>query len=57
MTEPMTEMDTPLADFSVAVMTADLLPSVVALEEACGLNSRGLVRPGVPALERKIVSV
>jgi len=42
MTEPMTEMDTPLADFSVAPMTADLLPSVVALEEACGLNSRGL---------------
>ena len=42
MTEPMTEMDTPPADFSVALMTADLLPSVVALEEACGLNSRGL---------------
>jgi len=42
MTEPMTEMDTPLADFSVAPMTADLLPSVVALEESCGLNSRGL---------------
>jgi [ribosomal protein S18]-alanine N-acetyltransferase len=42
MTEPMTEMDTPVADFSVAPMTADLLPSVVALEESCGLNSRGL---------------
>lgn len=41
MTEPMTEMDTPLADFSIALMTADLLPSVVALEEASGLNSRG----------------
>jgi [ribosomal protein S18]-alanine N-acetyltransferase len=36
------EIDTPLADFSVAPMTADLLPSVVALEETCGLNSRGL---------------
>jgi ribosomal-protein-alanine N-acetyltransferase len=42
MTEPMAEMDPPPADFSVALMTADLLPSVVALEEACGLNSRGL---------------
>jgi len=42
MTEPMTEMDTPRVDFSVAPMTADLLHSVVALEEACGLNSRGL---------------
>ena len=27
---------------SVALMTDDLLPSVVALEESCGLNSRGL---------------
>jgi ribosomal-protein-alanine N-acetyltransferase len=42
MTEPMTDPDTPPADFSVAPMTADLLPSVVALEESCGLNSRGL---------------
>jgi [ribosomal protein S18]-alanine N-acetyltransferase len=42
MIEPMTEMDTPMTDFSVAPMTADLLPSVVALEESCGLNSRGL---------------
>ena len=41
MTEPMTKMDTPMADFSVAPMTADLLPPVVALEESCGLNSRG----------------
>jgi [ribosomal protein S18]-alanine N-acetyltransferase len=37
----MTEIVTPLADFSVAPMTADLLPSVVALEKACGLKSRG----------------
>jgi len=42
MTEPTPEMDTPLADFNIATMTADLLPSVVALEEACGLNSRGI---------------
>jgi len=42
MTEPMIEIETPMADFSVAPMTADLLPSVVALEESCGLNSRGL---------------
>jgi ribosomal-protein-alanine N-acetyltransferase len=42
MTEPMTDMDTPRVDFSVAPMTADLLHSVVALEEACGLNSRGV---------------
>jgi [ribosomal protein S18]-alanine N-acetyltransferase len=40
-TEPTTEIDTPRVDFSVAPMTADLLHSVVALEEACGLNSRG----------------
>jgi ribosomal-protein-alanine N-acetyltransferase len=38
----MTEAETPHADFSLAPMTADLLPSVVALEEACGLHSRGL---------------
>ena len=42
MTEPTTEMDIPLADFNVAPMTVDLLPSVVVLEESCGLNSRGL---------------
>jgi len=41
MIEPSTKMDIPLADFSVAPMTAGLLPSVVALEESCGLNSRG----------------
>jgi ribosomal-protein-alanine N-acetyltransferase len=41
-TAPMTETETPGADFAVAPMTDDLLPSVVALEEACGLNSRGL---------------
>ena len=29
-------------DFSIAPMTVDLLPSVVALEKSCGLNSRGL---------------
>jgi [ribosomal protein S18]-alanine N-acetyltransferase len=38
----MTESETPHADFSLAPMTADLLPSVVALEEACGLRSRGI---------------
>src|SRR5262245_32246777 len=38
----MTESDTPLADFSVAPMTVDILPSVIGLEEACGLTSRGL---------------
>jgi len=42
MIEPMIEIDTPPADFSVSPMTADLLPSVVALEESCGLHSRGL---------------
>jgi ribosomal-protein-alanine N-acetyltransferase len=36
---PMTETET---DFSIAPMTDDLLPSVVALEESCGLNSRGV---------------
>jgi [ribosomal protein S18]-alanine N-acetyltransferase len=41
-TAPMTETETPREDFIVAPMTADLLPSVIALEEACGLNSRGL---------------
>jgi [ribosomal protein S18]-alanine N-acetyltransferase len=35
---PMTEAET---DFSIASMTDDILPSVVALEESCGLNSRG----------------
>jgi [ribosomal protein S18]-alanine N-acetyltransferase len=34
----MTETET---DFSIASMTDDLLSSVVALEESCGLNSRG----------------
>jgi [ribosomal protein S18]-alanine N-acetyltransferase len=34
--------ETPQTDFSVAPMTVDLLPLVVKLEEACGLNSRGL---------------
>jgi [ribosomal protein S18]-alanine N-acetyltransferase len=42
MTEPMTGIDPFQTGFSVAAMTADLLPSVVALEESCGLNSRGL---------------
>jgi [ribosomal protein S18]-alanine N-acetyltransferase len=36
---PMTETET---DFSIAPMTDDLLPSVVALEQSCGLNSRGV---------------
>jgi ribosomal-protein-alanine N-acetyltransferase len=38
----MTEIKPSQAGFSLAPMTADLLPSVIALEEACGLNSRGL---------------
>jgi ribosomal-protein-alanine N-acetyltransferase len=38
----MTETETPRTDFSVALMTVDLLPSVIKLEEACSLNSRGL---------------
>ncbi len=38
----MIETETPQTDFSVAPMTVDLLPLVVKLEEACGLNSRGL---------------
>jgi ribosomal-protein-alanine N-acetyltransferase len=29
-------------DFNIAPLTDDLLPSVVALEESCGLNSRGV---------------
>lgn len=34
---------TPMCEeFNIAPMTDDLLPSVVALEESCGLNSRGL---------------
>ncbi|MGH9752334.1 MAG: GNAT family N-acetyltransferase [Blastocatellia bacterium] len=41
-TTPMTEIEISQAGFSVEPMTADLLPSVVALEEACGLNSRGI---------------
>lgn len=39
---PMTEIEISHAGFSVEPMTANLLPSVVALEEACGLNSRGI---------------
>jgi [ribosomal protein S18]-alanine N-acetyltransferase len=35
---PMTMIET---DFRITSMTDDLLPSVVALEESCGLNSRG----------------
>ena len=38
----MIETETPRTDFSIAPMTVDLLPSVIELEEACGLNSRGL---------------
>jgi ribosomal protein S18 acetylase RimI-like enzyme len=41
-TTPMTGSETSHAGFSVAPMTADLLPSVVALEKECDLNSRGL---------------
>lgn len=41
-TAPMTETETPQTDFSVTPMRADLLASVVALEEECGLKSRGL---------------
>lgn len=41
-TAPITGIETSHAGFSVTPMTADLLPSVVALEESCGLNSRGL---------------
>jgi ribosomal-protein-alanine N-acetyltransferase len=36
---PMTEVET---RFGVAPMTTDLLPAVVALEESCGLHSRGV---------------
>lgn len=38
----MNGIDTSHAGFRVAPMTADYLPAVVALEQACGLNSRGL---------------
>ena len=38
----MIETETPRTDFSIAPITVDLLPSVIKLEEACGLNSRGL---------------
>lgn len=38
----MTEAEIPGTDYRVGPMTVDLLPSVVELEEACGLNSRGL---------------
>jgi [ribosomal protein S18]-alanine N-acetyltransferase len=38
----MTDTETQRTDFSVAPMTVDLLPSVIELEESCGLNSRGL---------------
>jgi [ribosomal protein S18]-alanine N-acetyltransferase len=41
-TAPMTEIETSQDGFSVAPMTADLLPAVVELEKECGLNSRGL---------------
>jgi ribosomal-protein-alanine N-acetyltransferase len=41
-TTPMTGIETFMAGFNVAPMTADLLTSVVALEKACDLNSRGL---------------
>ena len=38
----MTEAEIPETGYKVGPMTVDLLPSVVELEEACGLNSRGL---------------
>lgn len=41
-TAPMTEIEISRAGFRIEAMTDDLLPSVVALEEACGLNSRGI---------------
>lgn len=41
-TAPITDTETSQAEFRVAPMTADLLPAVIALEKACGLNSRGL---------------
>jgi ribosomal-protein-alanine N-acetyltransferase len=31
-----------MTNFNIASMTDDILPAVVALEESCGLNSRGL---------------
>jgi ribosomal protein S18 acetylase RimI-like enzyme len=37
-----TDIETSHAGFNVNPMTVDLLTSVVALEEACGLNSRGI---------------
>ena len=40
-TTPMTGIENSHAGFNVAPMTAELLPSVVALEKSCGLNSRG----------------
>ena len=39
---PMTEVETDYTGIRIAPMTAELLPSVVELEKACGLNSRGL---------------
>jgi len=39
---PVTKIEPFQTGFIVTPMTADLLPSVVALEESCGLNSRGL---------------
>ena len=38
----MTEIETLHANVIIAPMTTDLLPAVVALEESCGLNSRGV---------------
>jgi len=46
----MIETETPRTDFSIASMTVDLLPSIIKLEEACGLNSRG------PESYRKMLS-
>jgi ribosomal-protein-alanine N-acetyltransferase len=39
---PMTEVETDTTGIRIAPMTAELLPPVVELEKACGLNSRGL---------------
>jgi [ribosomal protein S18]-alanine N-acetyltransferase len=39
---PITMISLSQAGLSIAPMTPDLLPSVVALEGSCGLNSRGL---------------
>ncbi len=41
-TRPMTETETLQTGFRIAPMTNDLLPAVVALEDACGLKSRGI---------------